>query len=213
MGLISIRVGDVDVKLIETFDRVAARVRRGEQYEPKTLDRWAALCGIGGTVIDVGAYTGLFTIAARLMGNKTVAVEPMPTCVQRFKENCRRNGVMTAVVQAAASDENSMAAMHFSGVILTSGASMSPLPKEAGSINVQTVTIDSMNLEEVSAIKIDAERAEARVLRGAALTLSRCRPKLLVEVLDESSARAVRAAVPEYRLVEQLERNWYMEAA
>ena len=45
------------------------------------------------------------------------------------------------------------------------------------------VSIDSLNLKRVDLIKIDVEGMEMEVLQGAAETISRCKPVLLIETI------------------------------
>jgi len=47
---------------------------------------------------------------------------------------------------------------------------------------VRVMTLDSLGLSDVTAIKLDAEGAEQEVLEGARQTLTRCRPVLSVEI-------------------------------
>ncbi len=59
------------------------------------------------------------------------------------------------------------------------------------------ITLDSLALPDVTAIKIDAEGAEHAVLRGARATLARCRPVLTLE-LEERHAEGCTWAVPAF---------------
>jgi FkbM family methyltransferase len=47
---------------------------------------------------------------------------------------------------------------------------------------VRVIPLDSLDLREVTAVKLDAEGAEQEVLEGARHTLTRCRPVLSVEI-------------------------------
>jgi FkbM family methyltransferase len=53
---------------------------------------------------------------------------------------------------------------------------------------VATITIDSLNFDKVDFLKIDVEGMELNVLQGAAGTIAKCRPVLLVEYLKSDSA-------------------------
>lgn len=207
----SIPVGPVVVYLIAEGDRIAGSLKDRGPFEPQTLQTWAIMCAQGGTVIDVGAYTGLFSIAARKLGAKVIAFEPMPKNRARFKENCRFNKVDDHVNSEAVSDQCGPAAIKFNPIPYTSGAS---LVRKSGSVQpVDLLTIDSLELQSVRAIKIDVERAEPRVLCGARETLQRCRPELLVEVLGDSEGQAVLEALDGlgYRHAATLDvRNWHL---
>jgi FkbM family methyltransferase len=216
-----IPVGQTVVALIAEGDRIAASLKSKGPFEPETLAKWANLCGSAtaaraircreATVLDVGAYTGLFSIAARKLGCRVIAFEPMVFNRARFKANCVFNGVDDAVNSEAVSDACGEAVLHYNSIPFTAGAS---LERKTGSAQpVKTLTIDSLNLRSVAAIKIDVERAEPRVLAGARETLARCRPALIVEVLGEDEGQAVLASVEDYEHVATMDvRNWLMLA-
>ena len=62
---------------------------------------------------------------------------------------------------------------------------LEPLHQERGPSNekVEQVRIDDYNFSDVVYMKIDVEGMEASVIRGAATTISECRPVLQVEVI------------------------------
>ena len=65
-------------------------------------------------------------------------------------------------------------------------------------IIVKCITIDSLGLKNVCAIKIDVERHEPCVLRGAMQTIERVRPPLLIETLDGNMRSQVLSMLPNY---------------
>lgn len=204
-----IPVGPVTVRLISEGDRIVASLKGRGPFEPDSLAKWAELCAGGGLVIDVGAYTGLYTIAARLLGCWAVPFEPMPFNRARFKANCELNQVHDGVNSEVVSDQVGQAMITYNPIPYTSGASL--LRRTGAQLRVDSLTIDSLNLKSVHAIKIDVERAEPMVLAGARETLARCRPTLLVEVLGDDEGAAVLAAIEGYRHVATLDvRNWLM---
>ena len=73
------------------------------------------------------------------------------------------------------------------------------------SIEVGCVTIDALALSKVGAIKIDVERHEPCVLRGAANTIERDRPALLIECLDMDMRVKVLHALPSYSVASILD--------
>lgn len=215
-----LNVGDFTVLMREKRDRIVAACRRGESYEPESLAWWTAACESDdrrpGVAIDVGAYTGVYSILAAIW-RQVVAFEPMPANYMRCKENFALNEVADYITlfQACASDRcGDVPFMWNPRVIgMTAGASMIRPSGGTASLTrtVSAMTIDSLNLERCVAVKIDVERGEPAVLRGARQTLERCRPLLLVEVLGEAEGAAVLAAAPGYRRQAVLDgRNWLM---
>lgn len=213
MLAVEFKAGNVKAKLLAEGDRICQSVLSGKPFESATLQLWASMCRPGGGVIDVGAYTGLFSIVARLRGATALAFEPMPANVDRFVANCRLNGVSKKVIRGAVSDTNGLDVLHYNPIPFTSGASL--IRRTGAALTVHTTTIDSLELESLDAIKIDVERAEGKVLRGARQTLLRFKPKLIVEVLDEQRKQDVLQALQGtgYKRVAVLDvRNWHMEA-
>lgn len=203
------KVGKVNVTIING-DRICNHVERKGSFEPETLQVWSEIVQKGRTAIDVGAYTGLFSISAALMGAKAIAIEPMPSLIRRLKMNAKRNEVSIEVIEAAASDADGKTEItHNSKIPFSAGASL--VRKKGYRYPVNTVCLDSLNLVDVAAIKIDVEKHETAVLRGATEILRKWRPALLVEALDEDLRKAVLDALPGYRLVERLDvRNLYL---
>lgn len=212
MRTVEFKIGTTTAKLVADGDRICQSVLSGKPFETKTLAMWASWCGHGGVVLDIGAYTGLFSIVARLRGAQAIAFEPMPQNRERFQMNCSRNGISRKVNSEAVCDEVGLRVLHYNPIPFTSGASL--VRRTGAALTVSTVTVDSLHLQRLDAVKIDVERGEAAVLRGAYDTLRRLHPKLIVEVLDDVRADEVRACLLplDYRRTAVLdERNWIME--
>jgi FkbM family methyltransferase len=62
---------------------------------------------------------------------------------------------------------------------------------EAATVEIRTIAIDSLDLARLDLIKIDVEGMELEALAGAAASLARCRPVVIVESL-KSDARRLR---------------------
>lgn len=209
------------VKLIAAGDRIVESVRgvgrKAKPFEPESLKVWARLCRPGATVLDIGAYTGLYSLVAASRGCRVIAFEPLPKNRSRFRANAALNGLDVEVNSEAVSDEVGSATITLnldahSGAGMTSGAS---LVKQSGKnphqFTVRTITVDSLHLRECAAMKIDVERAEPMVLRGARKTLERLRPVLLVEVLSSNEKMALSESIEGYRVEAELDgRNWLM---
>jgi len=189
MGSLTVTAGPVAVALIDD-DRICNHVRAKGAFEPDTLAAWAEMCKPGTEVLDVGAYSGLFAIAAAKLWARPIAVEPVPTMVKRIRANAEANGATVTVIQAAASDRDGKAHLGLNEAVhLTAGAS---LLRKSGGMQVKTIRLDSLRVSNVSAIKIDVERHELAVLNGAIDMIRRERPRLIIEALDASARAAVK---------------------
>jgi FkbM family methyltransferase len=203
MGVATLEIDGLQVKLIEADDRIVFHAQHPEHsgsYEPDSLALWAKLIEPGMMVLDVGAYTGLYSIIAALRGAKVIALEPMPANFWRLRVNAARNKVKLAVIAAAVSDHEGTATLHYNPKVpLTTGASLEEgIAKHAEALVVKCITIDSLGLQDLAAMKIDVEWHEPCVLAGAMQTIERCRPVLLIETLDKDMRERVTRMLPGY---------------
>lgn len=207
-------IGPHMVTMLGPNDRIVDHLHEGKPFEPRTRAIFSMYCIKGREVIDVGAYNGLFAIGAALHGCKVIAIEPMVFNYDRFLANITANmhpltgsGVGAIKLhKAVATDHVGKATITFNPkVINTAGASL--IRRKGEQVEVDAITIDSLNLQDVSIIKIDVERAEPFVLRGAKETIERCRPALIVEALGDAERDAVMTELPDYELSEVMDRR------
>jgi FkbM family methyltransferase len=142
----------------------------------------------GDVAIDVGANIGAFTVPmAKLVSpgelfgatGKVYAIEASKPNVALLKQNVEQNGLQetVTVLPFAASDRagtikiTNQDALH----------AYSRLDINTTDFSVRAMTIDSLNLTRCRLIKIDVDRHELQVLRGAKETILRCRPTLYFE--------------------------------
>jgi FkbM family methyltransferase len=175
-------------------DRVAAPLYWTglRSWESETFSAFVPLARIGRGVLDIGAYTGVFTLVAATV-NKTVRViafEPNPVRFQTLVRNLERNAVMdrctplpVAVGRAdgrarlfVPSQDDSMATLD-SQESATAGAS----------VEVDVVSPDSVVPAglAVDLVKIDVEGHEDEVLTALLPRLMRDRPAVICEFLGD----------------------------
>jgi FkbM family methyltransferase len=147
--------------------------------EPE-LGRLDDICGRGGVMVDVGAWYGPWSRRLARRADRLVALEPTSrhaTLRQSLPANAE-------VIQAAASDHSGEGELWSVGG--GDGAEgLSSLQKRGvhgNSVTVPLITIDDLEITGLTFMKIDVEGHELAVLRGAAQTILRDRPRLLLEV-------------------------------
>ena len=172
------------VDLIEDGDMVFRHQQRtGKPFESQSIAAWLDACP--GTVLDIGAYTGIYSILAARAGAAVIAFEPNEPVFARLLENIERNSVEVGAQKLAVSDYNGGGrVVANTRVKLTSAGRL-----EHGSA-VQVIRLDDMGIEDVAAIKIDTEGHECAVIRGAYETIKRDRPLIITEALDEDAFQA-----------------------
>jgi FkbM family methyltransferase len=215
---LGIGVGAATVRFVAS-DRILDHVQTKGPFEPQTLHEWARITSEGGIVVDIGAYTGLFSISAALLGSAVIAFEPIPINLERLAANNLLNGIPEGRIDVrpiAVSDRSGPALIGYNDSIsFSAGASLER--KSGNKIEVELQCLDDALYDpyfrKIRAIKIDVERHELSVLRGAQRTLARYHPSLFIEALDDDARAATVAALPDYRLVAQLDsRNLYFES-
>ena len=211
------------VKLLIENDRICISVlgildktaQGPKPFEPESLPVWEGWCSApGARVLDIGAYTGLYSLIAKKAGAHVTAFEPIERNRLRFRENAELNGFHDLRANSEAVSDRCGDTFITTNLAARGLSSGSSIVKKVGAdaVKVRTLTIDSLNLMNVTAMKIDVERAEPLVLAGARETLERCRPTLLVEVLGDEEKAAVRASLPDFYEVTEitLDRNWML---
>jgi FkbM family methyltransferase len=202
MGMISIDVDDMRVAILADDDRMAIHIAQGDGYEGESLSAWHRIVKGGKVALDIGAYTGLYSIIAAKCGAEVMAFEPMPANRWRLGINCELNKCRVTMFSAAVSDHEGVAELHYNPKVpLTTGASLeSGIAHHLETIRVTVVTVDALALTNVAAIKIDVEKHEPSVIRGALKTIDRDRPTMLIETLSDEMRAEVLKLLPNYEV-------------
>lgn len=154
-----------------------------------------------GTILDIGAHDGLLTLPlSELPGSKVLAFEPLPSAFARLAAACagQPNIELRPEALGERPGEAVLSLPVLDGVAQEQWASTSKDYRSFPSVTVRqhavpVVTLDSLALSDLVAVKLDAEGAEEAILRGGAETLRRCRPVLSVEVEERHAPGSTRA--------------------
>ncbi len=192
----------------------------GRYHDSKIADLTRRMAP-GAVVLDVGANVGLYAVplgmAAGRIGGRVIAFEPHPANRARLLENLRLNGlggvvaVRSEALSAAAGRQALTELEDFADGGATGNAALETGPgTDPGwrRLSVELAALDalwpSLGCERLDVVKIDIEGHEDQFLAGAAATLARFRPAILMEVNRGASARrgvdldrAIPALLPE----------------
>jgi FkbM family methyltransferase len=167
----------------------------GKGWEGVSLRAWARLAAGAGTIVDIGAYRGIYALAAKAMNTaaKVIAFEPVAANHQRLVDNARLNGFDITAEEMAVSDSTGTEVLFSTQ---RGGFSSLESPPDRFFVEVEVPTtslddyLDRLGLASVDLVKIDVEGHEAAVLRGMHNVLGRSKPTLLMEVLTDAAGAA-----------------------
>lgn len=157
----------------------------------------ASLCDPDRVSLDIGADVGEFTIAMLASSRSVIAFEPRPAQARELASMFGAVGAAVWVEAVALSDTPGVTTMR----VVQSDPGRSTIDAEnvlgdsgggaVESIDVPVKRLDDLRLDNVGLVKIDVEGHELAVLRGAADTLTRNRPAVLVEAEERHHPNAV----------------------
>jgi FkbM family methyltransferase len=183
--------------LLNPNDLVPLTILQTGAWEPNSFRIVAEHLGPGATFVDVGAHIGYYSLKAAPLvgpGGRVLAIEPNPETVRLLEGNVRASGATAVSIQpVACSDAEATLELFVAPDVNTGETSLSRV--NAGQVaavrksyQVRARPLDAIVRESgagrVDAIKIDVEGAEFLVLKGAAETLDRYHPAILVELID-----------------------------
>jgi len=174
-------------------------------WESFSLDIWRRLAASAKVICDVGANHGVYSLVAKAVNreSKVLAFEPVEAIFRRFKANCELNDYDIEAVLAAVSDFDGQSVLHVPISDHSSSASLSEdfvhskdVPTKAQPVRVVRLEtfFQRSGVAEIQLLKIDAETAESRILKGLGSFLS-ARPSIILEVLSDDAGREVESIV------------------
>ncbi len=177
-------------------------------WERTSLMLWNGLLGEldACIVLDVGAYTGIYSLYAALCPavKKVVAFDIQQRCLTRLSLNGSLNNLDNIEgVLAACVGEPGRVKFHYyeeEGIISSVAGvvpkKMNNLTAESDGIVLDAYLQQNLSQASVGLVKIDVEGAEQATLRGLAETIRRDSPDLLVEINKCEEVGAVQCLFP-----------------
>lgn len=171
--------------------------RENDFFEADILDYLKDYHPVQETILDIGANIGNHAVyfANFLKYSQLICFEPLPENFKVLISNLTGKYKNFEVYQYAASDKSGTLKMAPN----TSNMGASRVDKN-GSVEVRAITIDRMNFQNVTLMKIDVENYEPFVLEGAKDTIFRCHPLILIEDWDKKYTKLL----PDY----EIEKAW-----
>jgi FkbM family methyltransferase len=150
--------------------------------------------------VDIGAHIGKYTVfAGRILEGRghVVAIEPDPENFSLLRRNVDLNGLNNVdLVNVGCWSRDGVLSLHRGRGNLGEHSFIDDVGSESVSVPVRTLDsiLSDLRLATVDLLKIDVQRAEGEVLKGATTSLSTSRAMTVIfeEVGDPDVAESVR---------------------
>lgn len=180
------KVKDIGSFYIDSrVDIIKNQLRNGNPWETEIIDLINWYATEGSTVVDIGAHIGTHTLSmSKKVGNhgKVIAFEPQIKIFSELIMNMELNERKNVICYRCAVGNHSGSIEMALPVIDNEGGTGIGI----GGDRAQMMTLDSLNLENVSLMKIDVENMELNVLQGARNTILANHPVLIIEVMGNT---------------------------
>ncbi len=179
--------------------------------------------------IDVGANVGLVSIAIACEGYQTLAIEPLPFNIKKFRNSLKLNPKLDLeIIESAVGSHSKVSDNEFIEIFTPPGNSGASSSSKAWNPSLQPSDVSLVRLDSLDnlclhildsssftdlVIKIDVEGMELDVIAGASEILQKYRPQILIEwkpgqnALIKFHELSNMLQVHEYRLSSQISPN------
>lgn len=190
------------------IDIIKNQLRSGQIWENEIVDLLKKHVKPGSTAIDIGSHVGTHTLSmSKLIGKdgQVVAFEPQIKLYSELVMNMALNGCRNVTAYRCALGD------------ISKDIEMSPSVADneggtgigQGGDCAKMITLDSLNLDNVSFIKIDVENFEYEVLKGAEQTIRKSHPVMIIEIMGNTYNPIPNRAELVHRVLHQVEQMGY----
>lgn len=162
-------------------------------FEKELIEWCKQLCSKDKIMLDIGAHTGTYSIS--LAGNcKTVyAFEPQRIIYYSLCGGVALSNIKNVYCKnVGLGSHGQVGTCKINGISLDGGGATIHSPNNSMVLyqeDIEIVTLDSLNLENIGFIKIDVENNELQVLQGGVKTLEASNyPKIVFEMNESNPA-------------------------
>jgi len=178
-------------------------VAKGYLYEKYAIACMSAYSKKNGIALDVGANIGVVSIPLSKVYKQVISFEPFPATYALLLKNINENKVNNIIPMNCAMGDTPRDTITLSDTVFkidyrdkkdkgttvrvdstAEDVHYGNISIGEGSVTACMISIDSLNLSNVSLLKVDVEGAEPLVFMGAQETIRRCRPVILFEHND-----------------------------
>lgn len=165
----------------------------------KILDEAISACKVRRTAVQAGGNVGLWPLRLSHYFQRVISFEPEPITFECLKHNVRDYGIevhrkaLGAVPMLCGIERRSLGSHRI-----------------IQGITVEMIALDSLKLEDLDFLQLDIEGSEYPALMGAQMTVTRCRPVIMLEFLSKDAEECCRVWLKSlsYKLHMQIGRDY-----
>jgi FkbM family methyltransferase len=165
-------------------------IKTNKIWEPHLHRVFEKYINSNSVVIECGCHIGTHTIKLAKLCKKIYGFEPMPNSNNILNKNIVLNKIGNAVISdmGVSSEPGKTNFLWVStGNPGASGLNNNPMGKPISAsveenIEVSLTTIDALKLDKLDFIKIDVEGYETLAIKGGMVTITKCKPVIVIEV-------------------------------
>lgn len=158
-------------------------------FECHLIEWCKQYCSKDANILDIGAHTGSYTLSLSSYCNKVYAFEPQKMTYYALCGGvCLSNIRNVECINKALGSKEQVGKQTLHIVSNDGGGSSihSSENEDLSTEEIEIVTLDSLNIKNVSFIKMDVEDNEHQVLEGGLTTIKNCNyPRILFECNDK----------------------------
>jgi FkbM family methyltransferase len=168
-------------------------------YEKKEIEFWMNFVKNKNVIFDIGANVGYFSIVASKLVDKKEGIiysfEPISHTYDRAYLNIKLNGYTNInLFKKAISDKNDKIEINIGNAENWGMSSITNHDYLSGKTEVvETISLDSFveqyKIKNIDIIKIDIEGSEIFAIKGMQSVLSKIRPVILIEILENNLSK------------------------
>jgi len=174
-------------------DHIGYEIKAGKVWEPHLHQIFEKYITKNSVVLEGGCHVGTHSVKLSMLSKKLYCFEPLKESNSLLRKNLQRNDCSnTEVFNVALSDREGESYFAWMPLFNLGGSGLDNNPMgipgsgdvqttEQERYPVKTVTIDSLNLNELDFIKLDVEGYEPKVIEGALETIKKFRPVITLE--------------------------------
>lgn len=154
------------------------------EYSQAEIEVMSRFLDKDSTYLDIGTNIGYHLLSIQDKTNcAAIGFEPHPTHFAMAAYNCRERPIK--LFQAAVGDGKSPTLKLTDFDVTVDGNYGETAIENSGELTVPIITIDELNLDNCTLMKIDTEGQELAVIKGAENTINKFRPVIFYEALKD----------------------------